>query len=188
MKILITFFVAFLATLPVWAQSGTADKGYFKLEPIIGYERVQKIEPTPHTKSRLIYGLRANYGPPILSAEAEITQGKDDESFPDRNLTIEEKATNLMAGLRSSFNLGGVLSWYLRAGGHARKSEYTRTENGVTTTRDPAVYVSPYAGTGATLNLMGTLTANAGITVIFTGRPKGSDHEYQTTLGFGIKI
>lgn len=184
---MIAVLLVFFATLPAWAQQGS-EASYFKLEPIIGYERVQKFEPTPHSKSRLIYGLRASYGPPILTAEAEVTQGKDDESFPDRNLTIEEKATNLMVGLRSSFNFGGMISWYLRAGGHARKNEYTRVENGVSTVREPAVYLSPYAGTGASLNLMNNLTANAGITVIFTGRPKGSDREYQTTLGFGVKI
>lgn len=182
--ILVTIF--FLSIPHAWAQK--RDTSYFKLEPIVGYERVQKFEPTSHTKSRLIYGLRASYGPPILAAEAEVTQGKDDESFPEQDLKIEEKVTNLMLGLKSSFNLGSMLTWYLRAGGHARKSEYTRTEAGVSTTRDPAVYASPYAGTGATINLFDKLTANAGITVIFTGRPQGSDHEYQTTLGFGIKI
>ncbi|MBH47367.1 MAG: hypothetical protein CME71_04270 [Halobacteriovorax sp.] len=187
MKILIATLFIFFATLPAWAQSGSS-KGYFKLDPIVGYERVQKLEPTPHMKSRLIYGLRANYGPPIFSAEAEITQGKDDEAFPTQDLVIEEKVTNAMLGLRSSFNFGGMLSWFLRAGGHARKSEYTRTQSGVTTVREPAIYVSPYAGTGASFNLMGNFTANAGYTVIFTGKPKGSDREYQTTLGFAIKI
>ncbi len=181
MKKIIFIFVILFAAHPTWAQ-------YFKLEPIIGYERVQKIEPTAHTKSRLIYGLRASYGPPIFSVEGEVTQGKDDESFPDRNLTIEEKVTNMMLGIRSSFNLASTLTWYLRGGGHARKSEYTRTENGVSSEREPAVYTSPYAGTGLTINLFNKLTANAGITVIFTGRPRGSDREYQTTLGFGIKL
>lgn len=187
MKIIILTILTLSFSQALWAQRGSS-QGYFKLEPIIGYERVQKLEPTPHAKSRLMYGLRASYGPPVLSAEAELTQAKDDEAFPQQNLTIEEKSTNLMLGLRSSFNLGGMLSWYFRAGGHARKSEYSRTESGVTTTREPAVYLSPYAGTGLSVNLMGNFTANAGYTVIFTGRPKGSDREYQTTLGFAVKI
>lgn len=164
------------------------NKDYFSISPIVGYERVQKVEPTPHTKSRLIYGVRASYGPPIFAAEAEITRGSDDENFPDRNLTIEETATNAMLGVRSSFNIASALRWYVRGGGHARKREITRTQDEVTTEQDPAVYVSPYAGSGLNINLFNKLTLNAGITVIFTGEPKGSDHEYQTTLGFGIKI
>lgn len=89
--------------------------------------------------------------------------------------------------MRSGFSMG-PLSWYLRAGGQARCSEITVTQNDVTTTKDPAVYLSPYAGTGFNFNLAGNLFANGGVTVIFTGRPKGSDREYQTTFGFGVRI
>lgn len=159
-----------------------------KIEPVVGLERVQKIEPTPHTKNRFIYGIRMNYGPPIFSAEAEVTQGKDSESFPLQSLSIEETVTNAMLGVRSSFHFGNLLQWYLRLGGHARKSEVSRTENGVTTTRDPAVYLSPYAGTGLSINLLNAFSLNAGYTVLFTGKPKGSDREYQTTLGFSVRI
>ncbi len=179
--------MASLFITPSWAQSA-GTKGYLKIEPVIGYERVQKIEPTPHSKNRLIYGIRANYGPPIFSLEAEVTQGKDNESFPDRNLTIEETVTNGMLGVRSSFNIGNLARWFLRFGGHARKTELSRTENSITTTTEPAIYLSPYAGTGLSINLLRTFSLNAGYTVIFTGRPKGSDREYQTTLGFSIRI
>lgn len=183
MKVLI-ITILLIFSFNLWAQN----KDYFNISPIVGYERVQKFEPTPHTKSRLIYGLRASYGPPIFAAEAEVTRGSDDESFPDQDLTIEETATNAMLGLRSSFNISSALRWYIRGGGHARKREITRTQDGVTTEQDPAVYLSPYAGSGLNINLFNKLTLNAGITVIFTGEPKGSDYEYQTTLGFGIKI
>ena len=170
------------------AYSQSSPVGYLRIEPVVGAERVQKIEPTQHSKTRLIYGLRINYGPPLFSAEAEVTQGKDNESFADQNLTIEETVTNAMLGVRSSLNFANLASWYLRVGGHARKSELQRTQNNVTTVRDPAIYVSPYAGTGLNINLLGTFSLNAGYTILFTGKPKGSDREYQTTLGFSVRI
>ena len=183
MKALMLLLILLLPTLALAQKSDSLN-----LYPIIGLERVQKIEPTPHTKSRLIYGLGLRYGPPALAAEAEVTRGSDDESFPDRNLMIKETATNVMLGLRSSFQFASLLRWYLRAGGHARKTERERTENGVTSETDPAVYVSPYAGTGLSVNVLNKFTINGGVTVIFTGKPKVSDHEYQTTLGFGLRF
>lgn len=157
------------------------------LQPIVGYERVQKVSPTPRTKDRAIVGLRLLLGASLLSFEAEATRAEDTESFPQEDLVLEEEAYNAKLGLRSSFNLV-FARWFLRAGGHARKRSIERTQAGVTTSQDPAVYVSPYAGTGFSMNLAGKFTANAGVTVIFTGRPKGSDREYQTTFGFGVRI
>ncbi len=175
-------------SLSIPSTMAASSKGNLTIGPIVGYERVQKISPTPHTKDRLFYGIRAVYGPPLLSAEAEITQGKDTESFPERDLTIKETATSAMVGLRSNFLRTKFLTTYIRAGGHARKSEVETTEAGVTTTREPAVSVSPYAGAGLNINLMNKFTLNLGITAIFTGKPKGSDSEYQTSLGFTVNI
>lgn len=177
-----------LTTLFIPTTLAASSKSYLTIGPIVGYERVQKISPTPHTKDRLVYGVRALYGPPLLSAEAEVTQGKDSESFPERDLTIKETATTAQLGLRSNFFRTKILTTYLRAGGHARKSEIETTEAGVTTKSEPAIRISPYAGAGLGINLMNKFTLNLGITAIFTGKPKGSDREYQTTLGFTVNI
>ena len=159
----------------------------FKFEPIVGYERVQKVLPTARTKDRLVVGLRASYGPPLFSLEGEITRADDNEYFSDQDLRLKEESYALRVGVRSSFRLP-FANWYLRAGGQGRKTTIEQTQAGVTTNRDPAVYVSPYAGTGLSVNFRGMFTLNAGITVVFTGRPKGSDHEYVSTLGFGVRI
>jgi hypothetical protein len=182
----LTIMTFILLTLPNAFGASSTDN--LTIGPIIGYERVQKILPTPHTTNRLVYGLRAVYGPPLLSAEAELTQGKDTENFPDRSLTIKETATNAKVGIRSNFLRTTFVTTYLRAGGHARKSEIEKTESGVTTTHEPAIYVSPYAGAGMAVNILNKLKLNFGVTAIFTGKPKGSDREYQTTLGFTIKL
>lgn len=178
--------ILFALSLLTFNTFGAA-KDYLTIEPIVGYERVQKLSPTPHTKNRLMYGLRANFGPPLISMEAQLTQANDTESFPEEDLTIKEEVINAMLGIRSNLSLG-VLGFYLRAGGHARKSKLTTTKDGETTEKEPAIRVSPYAGTGISINAANILRANAGVTAIFTGKPKGSDREYQTTLGFAIKI
>ena len=176
-----------LTTFPL-LQAQAAKTDLLTINPIVGYERVQKTQPTPHTSSRLIYGIGAKYGPPILKVEGEITRGSDSESYPDQDLTIKETATNLMLGIHSTFNSGSFLSWYLRGGGHARKVDQERTQNDVTTESDPAVYLSPYAGSGITLNLFDKVSINGGITVIFIGHPKATDLEYQTTFGVSQKF
>lgn len=185
MKRLILFA---LFLFPLLSNAQQSRKGLIEVEPIVGYERIMKLEPTVHTKDRLTYGLRASFGVPSLSAEAELTQAKDTESFADRDLTIKETSTTAMLGLRSSLRLGKILSFFLRAGAHARKSEIERTEASVTTTKNPAIYVSPYAGAGLGINLNNRVRANAGLTVIFTGRPRGSDREYRPTLGLSMRF
>ena len=177
------FIITFLFCSTTLAKG----KGNLRIQPIVGIERVQKLSPEVKTKNRTVVGGRLLYGPPFLSLEAEVTRSEDTETLLDQDLKETEESYAAKLGLRSSFNLI-LLRWYLRAGGHARKSTYTTEQAGVTTTRDPAVKVSPYAGTGFSFNLMGNLFANGGVTVIFTGEPKGSDREYQTTFGFGMRI
>ncbi len=185
MKKLISIFT--FMTLPLSAPLFAATGASLNITPVVGLERVVKISPVRTTKTRAILGARASYGVPLLRLEAQVTRSQDTETLPERDLSEEEETYTGMLGIRSSFNMAFV-NWYLRAGGHARKTEYTRTEADVTTTREPAIYVSPYAGTGLNINVMGNFFVNAGITVIFTGRPKGSDRDYQSTLSFGVKI
>jgi hypothetical protein len=168
--------------------SAVAQSSFFSLEPIVGYERVQALLPEPHTKDRLIYGLRASLGPRLLAIEVEATQGKDTESFPDDDLTISETAINAMVGLKSVPLYGRFIKWHIRAGGHARKVTRESTEAGVKTTTEPDIAISPYAGTGLSFTLGPMFTLSAGITAIFTNEPLATEPEYQTTLGFSIRI
>jgi hypothetical protein len=155
-----------------------------EIHPIIGYEKVQRSYPVDHSSSRLIYGARLIVGPSLLSVEAEATTGQDKKDFPNQNLTLKETVYNGMLGLRSSVNLA-FINVYARAGGHIRKTEREVTENNVTTKTEPASYVSPYAGAGLYVG-PGPIKVHAGVTAIFTGRPKSDDVEYQYTAGLRI--
>jgi hypothetical protein len=185
---LLLFIIFVLPSLSHAQRFGGVSKGSLTLEPILGYERVQKIEPTARTTNRFYYGVRASYGIPLLSAEGELTRAQESENFPEQDLKIDETSTTLMLGLRSNFNHRGMIGAYLRAGGHARKSEIEKIEDGVKTSDDPSVRLSPYAGAGLNFRLASYFRLNAGITVVFTGEPKGSDKEYRTSLGFSINI
>ena len=184
MKILtLTIFSLFLI-LPAFGQSS---KGNVQVVPLVGYERVQKVTPTPRSVDRAFVGVRLIYGPPLLAAEAEVTRSSDTENLPASDFKEEEESYAAKLGLRSSFNFL-LFRWYLRAGGHARKSEITRTQNGVTTVLEPGIKISPYAGTGLSFRVANHFFLSAGVTAIFTGEPKGSDREYQTSLGFGMRF
>jgi hypothetical protein len=58
----------------------------------------------------------------------------------------------------------------------------------VSTERKSGLRISPYAGAGFTVNFLGNFFGSGGVTVVFSGKPKGSDREYQTTLGFGVRL
>jgi hypothetical protein len=178
--------VILLFTSNTFSAGGT--DSWLQISPVVGIERVQKVYPTARTRDRTIVGARLLAGPRGFRLEAEATRADDRETFADKNLTIHDESYNAMLGFRSGFQLMQSFSWYMRFGGRARKTKETRTENDVKTVKEPAIYVSPYAGTGFRISMGRALFANGGVTVIFTGKPKGSDREYQTTLGFGVSI
>jgi hypothetical protein len=189
MKKLLSLFCLYLLIPNAWAQeSGVPSIKYLSVHPTVGLERVQKSDPVPHTTNRFIYGIRLLYGPPLLSAEAEITRGSDSKSFPDLGIRVEEETTNFMLGARSTIDVIPLLTATFRAGGHTRTSKIKRTEADVTVTREPAVRVSPYAGAGLTVSALHFLSINVGVTAIFTGYPESGDVEYQTTMGLGLSF
>ena len=161
-------------------------KGLLVVTPIFGVEKTYKSSPFFKEKTRTYYGLRALLGPRFLRLEGELTQSKDDESLPEQNLTEEEKSTQAKLGIRSGFS-AGPLGFYLRAGGNARKREFTTVQDGVTTTRGGAIKTSPYAGAGASLSA-GGFFIDANITAVFSGEPKGSDYDTQSSLGIGFRF
>ena len=167
--------------------NAASTKGNLTVSPVFGLETVYKLSPEVKKKTRSVVGVNVLYGPKLFSLEVEGTRSEDSETLYDQDLTETEESYAAKLGFRSTLGLG-FLSWYLRAGCQGRKSFYETTQSDVTTESESALYLSPYAGTGFSLNLMQNIFASGGITVIFSGRPKGSDREYQSTLSFGVRI
>jgi hypothetical protein len=156
------------------------------VEPIVGYERIQKFVPTAHSKDRLIYGARARAGHPLLSAEAEYTRGTDSESFPTQNLSTEDTDDKLKLGIRSSVGLARFFAIQLRAGGQAKRNTHSETVDGVTTTTVGNIVYSPYAGLGLSAQLARNLELSGSLTAVFNSFPDMSKNDYQTTLGLMV--
>lgn len=169
-------------------QAQAASTFELNIEPLVGYELVQKILPNPHTKNRLMYGARVTAGIPLVSAEAEYTRSTDTETYPDQDLTIKDTDNKLKLGARSTLTLSRFFRFTLRAGGQAKQSTHEITEAGMTrTTTDPIVY-RPYAGAGLSASLSSKINLSGTFTVVFNDFPNMSQNEYQTTLGFAVKL
>ncbi|MCM2324217.1 MAG: hypothetical protein NDJ90_13245 [Oligoflexia bacterium] len=170
-----------------FGSSGTNSEVSYTIEPVIGFEHVQKVAPTPHSRNRMIYGLRARAGIPLVSLEAEATRGSDLELFPNDDLKIRDQDDRLKIGLVSTRYLGSLFSFSLRAGAQATRNLHEETRAGVTTVTKSGPTYHPYAGTGITSRLGNNFDLAAGVTVIFNDFPHMSKNEYQTTLGFNLR-
>lgn len=158
------------------------------LEPIVGYERVQKLVPTAHSRDRLVYGARATLGIPFLSLEAEYTRSTDTESFADTLTTITDTDDKARLGLRTRYQLLGLASLFVRGGVQARQTRHQTTVVAVsTTTTDPIVY-NPYLGAGAQVHFGSQFSLTADVTTVFRSFPSFTDNDYMVTAGFVVSF
>jgi hypothetical protein len=147
-----------------------------RIQPVVGYNKA-------NGQTMFIYGGRLAYGPRLYSLELEVTNGKNtyEQRLLDRS--VEEKNLTGMVGIRSELNfLKGAFGAYGRAGAQGRQRDLEYTQNGVVT-NDKQSYVAPYAGGGITIRAF-KMSLTGGVTVVF----KGTDYEYQTTLGVGFNF
>jgi len=159
------------------------------IEPIVGYERNQKLTPTPHTNDRFVYGGLVTVGVPLLSAELEYTRGEATESFPLQNLSSKDTTERARVGLRTRLRLSRVFHVYFRAGAEAKRSFRTDTVGATVTTTDEPIQYHPYGGGGLRVRITRAFSLTAGLTVIFNNFPDDlARNEYQTTAGFNIRL
>ncbi|MBC7691778.1 MAG: hypothetical protein H7222_08405 [Methylotenera sp.] len=187
-----TLLVSLISSLSVLlipsAQAAGPSMVTTTVVPIIGFERTQKLVPTPHATTRLIYGVRVTAGVRLLSLESEYTHGMDSEAFPLQNLTTRDTADRVKLGIRSTFAMSSFLSTFLRAGGQATRNVHEETNSGVSTKTTDKIKYSPYAGTGLDIRLFHNFSLTAGLTVVFNQFPDLKKNDYQTTAGFTIRF
>jgi hypothetical protein len=177
---------AFLATQAANAAK-VPDGLKYTIEPIVGFEHVQQLVPTPHSVNRIIYGARATAGYRIISAEAELTRGTNTESFPVQDLTIQNNDDKLKIGLRSGYSFMSYATFSLRAGGQATRAERKETTGSTVTVVRPSINYAPYAGTELRFAFSNTISFTTGIVVVFKDTKDMSKNDYQTTAGFQIR-
>jgi hypothetical protein len=159
-----------------------------EVEPIVGYERVQKVIPTPHSRDRLVYGARLTVGIMLIAAELEYLNSTDNESFPLSGMTTKDVTDRAKLGARLNLKLARFLAFSLRGGVQATMNRHSETTGGVTTmTSDPLTY-RPYLGAGLTATLARNLAFRADATAVFPDFPSFLGAEYQVTAGFVIRF
>lgn len=162
------------------------------INPIIGYEKYYRFQPAPaSSNTRMIYGLRAQYGVPLLSAELELTQGKSSDSTNNAGVIREYDDTRNQArfGLVSTVGLSKFVGFTLRAGARARKDKTVVTESGVSTTYESGTEIDPYAGASLTLALQSYFAVSAGATLTQVDDADGEkQYEVLYSLSASIKF
>ena len=177
-------------SLLLWAVFQKSAKGITSvgIEPIIGYERSQLLVPTAHTQDRLVYGARATYGFSFFSAEGEYLRVYSSESFVPQNLITKDTADKLKVGIRSGFNILGILNPYFRAGCQATRNRHEESNSGVDTLINEPVKYHPYGGVGLRLGLGGHLKLTGDLNTVFHSFPDMNQNEYQATVGFVVQF
>lgn len=177
--------VAFLGLFV--AQSARAEMTY-TIEPVIGYERVEKLLPTPRMTQRLVYGVRATAGYFILAAEAEALRGTDSETIPATLTTLTDTEDKLRVGLRARLRLIRFMSFLVRGGAQASRNTHEETIGGVTTATVEPIKYRPYLGAGLQVGLSHNIAFTADVTTVFRDFPNMSNNDYQTTASLTIRF
>jgi hypothetical protein len=163
-------FVLFFAFFPLVSHAAVPGVST-TIEPIVGYERVQKFIPTSHSRDRLVYGARVTVGVPFLSAEGEYTRATDSETFASTLTTITETDDRVRLGARLNWNMLSLVTFFIRGGVQARQSRHDTTVASVTTTSTDPIQYNPYLGGGLRAHLGSQFALTADVTTVFRNFP-----------------
>jgi hypothetical protein len=186
-KLVVVLF-SLTVTNVLFAKSSRDEK--LVITPIIGLERIQKLQPTVSMKTRTVFGARATYKLPITSAEAEYTHGQDSSYDAITTTTYKDVGDKIKLGLVGSASLGEYLTTFLRGGAQAGQTTLTKTVSGASSISTTTTKVNPYLGTGLSIHLMQVFSLTADVTAVYkpTSTPGLSDYEITPSLGFSLSI
>ncbi len=180
---------AFLyAAILSWPFEAHAIPIQYRIEPIVGLERVQKLLPDAHTSTRLFYGARATAGVPFASLEGEYTRSQDEESFPLQSTSTLSTGDKAKVGIRGSYSLGQYLNLNARIGGEASQEKTEVTSGGSSTSETTPIQLRPYLGAGVQLNFTKKLSFSAEVVATFRELPDFSQNNYQASAGLAVSL
>ncbi|MGE0616479.1 MAG: hypothetical protein AB7P04_12665 [Bacteriovoracia bacterium] len=180
--------VGFLAATGPFASAAEFGGVQYTVKPIIGYDRVYKDTPTPHTYNRLTYGVNAAATYSFLSLELEYTHGAGTETFPASGETVSDTAEKIKLGLKGTYQMGSVFSASLRGGGQISKVKTVTTVGTSVSTSYSPTQIDPYFGLGTSLRVAEKNSADFGVTVVFRSFPSLHQAEWQFTGGYAIHL
>lgn len=154
-------------------------------EPIMGYERVQKLIPTAQMSSRLTYGGRIIAGITVISAEAEYTHGQESSSVG--STTYDSYGDRAKLGLRSGVRFT-LFTASLRAGAQATWERSVTTTGAASSTSVQGPSYSPYAGVELRANVGSKFSGSIGAVAVFRDFNNFANTEIQTTAGLSVRL
>jgi hypothetical protein len=190
MKLNSFFYLSTLLVISSATYGRDSGKDSFTVSPIVGVERVQKLLPAPHMKTRTIFGANVLFKLPIASAEAEYTHGQDTTSDPTAQTSFEDVSDKVKLGLRGEMTLGSFLSFHLRGGAQGSQNQITSSINGAIIKTEKSNKVNPYAGTGLSIHLLQSFSLNADIVAVYkpTSAEGLSDYEISPSVGLSFNF
>lgn len=176
--------IALALASPQLASAIVSDLGV-SFEPIIGYERVQKLIPTPQMSSRLTYGGRVIAGITLISAEAEYTHGEESSTIGATR--YDSYGDRAKVGLRSGVRFA-LFTASLRGGAQAAWERSVTTTGAAVSSFVRGPSYSPYAGLELRANVGSKFSGSIGAVAVFRDFSNLGNTEIQTTAGFSLRL
>lgn len=154
------------ALLLFFALSSFAQE--LKVEPVYSVETTYRQYPEPPKQvTRTYLGLSATYGTPKISAEFEVSQSTDTDTFPADNAEATSIIRRALLGARFYPITSQYVGFFVRGGVRAKQETLDIKENGQSREEELPVYIDPYAGAGLTLALAQNFALNGSATMIY---------------------
>lgn len=179
----------YLTLLILLNSSNLVHGADLKIEPVYGFERTQRLYPEPaRYRTTTFLGLRALYGDPKFSLEAELNQSTSSEEFPEDDLKVEYIDRKALLGFRTYPLTSKIFGWFLRFGARAQKNTRNIEEASESRTEEDPLTFDPYAGTGLTLVLGNNFSLNGDATLIYNRNAESESEKYDTRYSLSFTI
>ena len=158
-----------------------AEDVHVLIEPVIGYQSLERTYPFAHNQGMLTYGVRLVIGTYRLAGEGEFQYGSATENFSNPTVSDETTFYQARVGARTIVPLIEELHLVFRGG--LEGFHYSNAiSNGTTTLTDsPAWKFEPYVGAGVILYMFKALSLSVEEVYVV-------DTAWETSFGFRLFI
>ena len=155
---------------------------HFLLEPVLGYEFLQRSYPNTHTEGMFFYGARAVAGSQMIAGELLYTHGSASESFATPTLLTADSTRDLIRiGPRTLIPLDHWIKLLVRLGEQASHDSFTYTSSTGSYQDSPKWEFHPYVGGGLIFHFIPELSLDFEGTYILNG-------DFEAGIGFRVYI
>jgi hypothetical protein len=162
-------------------ETSPADDVHVLIEPVIGYQSLQRTYPFDHKQGMLTYGLRVVVGTYRLAGEGEFQYGSATENFSNPTVTDNTSFIQARVGARTIVPVIEQLSLIFRLGMEGFHYSNEISNATTTITDSPAWKFEPYLGAGVNFFLFKSLSLSVEEVYVI-------DTSWETSFGFRLYI